>query len=102
LINFGITFIFRIIFDNTPDQGKERRFYNARERLNKIRQLFQENIKIEDIYKQNEKIFNKIKDELSKKEESKSKEFIDQMIKSLEIPENYQEDLEIIFKSKKI
>ena len=42
-------FIFRIIFDITTDQGKERRFYNARERLNKIKQLFQENNKIEDI-----------------------------------------------------
>jgi len=94
-------FIFRIIFDITPDQGKEKRFYNARKTLNEIKQLFQENNKIEDIYKQNEKIFNKIKDELSKKEESKSKEFIDQTIKNLEIPEKYQEDLEIIFKSKK-
>ena len=98
--NVKTLLIFRIIFDNTPNQEKDKRFYKAQEQLNKIKQLFKDGIDIEVIYKQNEKIFNKIKDELTKKE-LKSKEFIDQMIKNLEIPEKYREDLEIMFKSKK-
>ena len=84
--NVKTLLIFRIIFDNTPNQEKDKRFYKAQEQLNKIKQLFKDGTDIEEIYKRNEKIFNKIKDELTKKE-LKSKEFIDQMIKNLEIPE---------------
>ena len=93
--------IFKIIFDNTTGLDQEQRYYKAKEKLNDIKLLFKDNTNIEEIYQQNEKIFNKIKDELSKKEESKSKEFIKQMINYFNIEEKYQEDLEIIFKSKK-
>ena len=99
--NVETLLIFKIIFDNTSGPDQEKRFYNAQRKLNEIKQLFKDGTDIEEIYKQNEKIFNKIKDELSKKEESKSKEFINQMIKNLEIQEKYKEDLEIMFKSKK-
>ena len=93
--------IFKIIFDNILGSDQEKRFYKAQKKLNEINQLFKDGTNIEEIYKQNEKIFNKIKDELSKKEESKSKEFIEQMIKYFNIEKKYQEDLEIMFKSKK-
>ena len=58
-------------------------------------------INIEEIIENNENIFNAIKKELNKKEESKSNEFIEQMIKYFGIEKKYEEDLIIIFKSKK-
>ena len=49
-------------------------------------------INIEVIFKEDEKIFSKIKDELSKKEEIQSKEFIEQMIKYFKINDENKEE----------
>ena len=71
--------IFRIIFDNLPGD-QEKRFNNAKEKLNKITKSFISGEDIETIYENNNKIFNLIKDELSKKNESDTNDFINQMI----------------------
>ena len=101
-------FIFKIIFDNSPGSDQEKRFYKAQETLNTIKQLFikddkddKNEINIEEILFNNDKIFNKIKEELSKKEEEKSKEIIDQMIKYFKIEKKNIEDFVIMLKSKK-
>ena len=104
--------IFKNIFDNLPGD-QERRFKSAKEQLNKITKLFTSGKSIEEIYNNNNKIFNQIKDELSKKDESKSNTFIKQMIDyfidyqkstgnvNFDIAKKYQEDLTMILKSKK-
>ena len=114
--------IFRIIFNNSSGIDQQTRFNNGKRQLDDIKNLFQNINNIGEIDLQNDqfdqkeqkeriKIFNKIKDELSKKEEEKSKEFIDQMIKYFNIDEKfkdnenlknqYKEDLKMLFKSKK-
>ena len=96
--------IFQIIFDNATGLGldQEKRFIRAKEKLLEIKEKFKnDKISIEVIFKEDEKIFSKIKDELSKKEEKKSKEFIEQMINYFKINEKNKEDFEIILKSKK-
>ena len=114
--------IFRIIFNNSSGIDQQTRFNNGKRQLDDIKNLFQNINNINEIDLQNDqidqkeqkeriKIFNKIKDELSKKEEEKSKEFIEQMIKYFNIDEKfkdneslkeeYKEDLKILFKSKK-
>ena len=96
--------LFKVIYDEALgiDQGK--RFSDAIVKLNEIRALLDENAKIEDIYKKNKKIFDKIKDILSNNEK-KADEFINQIKKYyIDAIKNKAElinDLSIIFKSKK-
>ena len=85
--------LFKIIFDNSQGKDQEARFNDGLSKLEEIKKLFVQKINIEEIIEKNENIFNEIKRELSKKEESKSNEFIEQMIKYFGIEKKYEEDL---------
>ena len=93
--------LFKIIFDNSQGKDQEARFNDGLSKLEEIKILFAKNKNIEEIIEKNENLFNEIKRELSKKEESKSNEFIEQTIKYSGTERKYEEDLIIIFKSKK-
>ena len=87
---------FKKIFEKSKGKDQGERFADARRQLSTIKELFQsQSLNIENIFKD-------IKEELSKKEESKSYEFIRQMENYFGIRnEETHNDLSIIIKSKK-
>ena len=94
--------LFKKIFEKSKGSDQEERFKDAKAQLDKIKNLFQKESNIEIIFQNFENIFKDIKEELSKKEESKSDEFIKQMENFFDIKnEENQKDLSIIIKSKK-
>ena len=101
--------LFKKIFEKSKGSDQEERFQDAKSQLDKIKELFkkqssnkEQSLNIEIIFQNFENIFKDIKDELSKKEESKSDEFIKQMENFFDIKnEENQKDLSIIIKSKK-
>ena len=102
---------FKRIFEKARGKDEKERFLDALNNLNSIKRLFEvQKYDIEIIFKfqENEetkkfkKIFENIKDEISKKDELYSDKFIEQMIEYLNIKdENNQKDFIIIIKSKK-
>ena len=111
--------IFKIIFANTKGD-EEGRFNKGKNELDEIKKSFQTHQKnlnefekngnnkdkrdegLDDIMVKNEIIFDKMKDELCKYDESKSYLFINQMIDYFEIKnESLKKDIKIFFKSKK-
>ena len=95
--------LFKKIFEKSKGSDQEERFKDAKSQLDKIKELFKnQSSNIEIIFQNFENIFKDIKNELSKKEESKSDEFIKQMEDYFDIKnEENQKDLSIIIKSKK-
>ena len=104
--------LFKKIFDKSKGKNQEERFKDALEKLKFIKTKFEEANNIETIFKfklekeedskKFENIFENIKDELSKREDSQSDIFIKQMIEYFNIKdENKRKDLIIIIKSKK-
>jgi nucleoside 2-deoxyribosyltransferase len=67
-------FIFEIIIKNVKGNDEEKRFENAKEKLDKLKESFQDNQDIEKIIGE-DNIFNIIKEELSKKDKSYSEIF---------------------------
>ena len=108
--------LFKIIYDEEFENDQNKHFCKGIEKLKKIiNTLFdKDNCNIQEIYENNKKIFDKIKDIVSNNE-SKADLFIDQMIdyyikekketkRAKEIKEEKKEvinDLMILFKSKK-
>ena len=108
--------IFKIIFGGTKGD-EEKRFIKGENILNGIRDLFknhqikyenkginkdQINEDLDKIMEDNKEIFNKMKNELSKYNVSKSDEYINQMIDYFGIKnEQLVKDIKIFFKSKK-
>ena len=103
--------LFKKIFEKAKGIDQEERFKDALGKLKMIKKSFEEEkFNIETIFKfedaedskKFENIFENIKDELSKKEDSQSDKFINQMIDYFNIKEeNKKKDLIIIIKSKK-
>ena len=103
--------LFKKIFEKSKGRAQEERFKDALAKLNMIKKSFEEANDIETIFKfkfkdeedskKFENIFENIKDELSKKEDSQSEKFINQMIRYFNIDDNKKKDLIIIIKSKK-
>ena len=93
--------LFKKIFEIGKGKDQGQRFDNASNELRDIKNSFKESKNIEIIFNKFKKIFKDIKEELSKKEESKSDEFIEQMIVYFDIKnKETKEDLEIMIKSK--
>lgn len=107
--------LFKKIFENAQGKDQAARFYDANKKLKELKDLFaQKPSDIEVIFNQKNYIdtFKDIKEELGKKSENKSKEFIDQMIDYFNIKDNDKdkdkdknkkiiEDLKLIINSKK-
>ena len=97
--------LFKKIFENSQGKDQSERFEDGLKKLKNLKKLFDEKSSdIEVIF--NEKnfvnIFKNIKEELGRKVEAKSDEFINQMIDYFNIKDNKkQEELLIIIKSKK-
>ena len=96
--------LFKKIFGNTQGKDGSDRFENGIRKLHNLKRLFEYTSNIEIIF--NEKyfvnIFRNIKEELARKDESKSVEFIKQMINFFNINDEKKiEELTIIIKSKK-
>ena len=93
---------FKILNKNALGKDEEERFINAKAQLDKIRKSFVDNNNIEEIYSQNDKFFDSIKDELNKREDNIAKKFVEQLINYFDLSEKkYLEDLIILLKSKK-
>ena len=93
--------LFKKIYENSQGRDQIERFDHAERKLYEIKYLFKESLNIEIIFQKFENIFNNIKEELSRKGESKSNEFINQMVDYFHINnEETKEDLSIIIKSK--
>ena len=105
--------IFKILFKNSKGADQEVRFSKAKTELDRIKHLFknyQESLSENNKEKREQdldkilenKIFDIIKDELSKKEDKEAEEFITQMIKYFDIKDKQLDnDLNIFFKCKK-
>ena len=97
--------LFKKIFEKAQGKDQSERFKDGIDKLNKLKDSFKKNsTNIEEIFKDKdfEKIFTNIKEELSKKEESKSDKFIEQMIDYFDVKdESEQNNLKIMIKSKK-
>ena len=104
--------LFKKIFEKSKGKDQEERFIYALDILKSIKTSFEKTKDIETIFKfklvkeedsrKFENIFEYIKDELSKREDSQSDIFINQMIEYFDInDENKKKDLVIIIKSKK-
>ena len=97
--------LFQKIFEDTKGINQEDRFSKAYFKLEELKGKFKENPKnIEVIFndKSFKNIFEKIKEELSRKDEIKSNEFVEQMINNFEVTdENAIKDLKMLIKSKK-
>ena len=91
--------LFKIIYDDIFSPSEEEHFDKAMQKLTEIKELFDSNENIEEIYKKNKKIFDKIKDLC--KFTSKAELYIDQ-IKNYFNLENIEciDDLAILIKSK--
>ena len=92
---------FKIIYDNTKGREEESHFKNALNKLQEIKKSFINSNDIEDIYRENEYILNKVKDILCNKEQFQSNKIIEQMVQYFELKDQCKEDLIIICKSKK-
>ena len=97
--------LFKKIFEDTKGTNQEERFSKAYFKLEELKGKFKENPKnIEVIFKDEsfKNIFEKIKEELGRKDEIKSNEFVEQMINNFEVTdENAIKDLKMLIKSKK-
>lgn len=104
--------LFKKIFEKSKGKDQEERFIYALDILKSIKTSFEKTKDIETIFKfklvkeedsrKFENIFEYIKDELSKREDSQSDIFIKKMIEYFDInDENKKKDLVIIIKSKK-
>jgi len=97
--------LFKKIFENSQGKDQSERFEDGLKKLNNLKKLFNESSSnIEVIFNEENfvNIFKNIKEELGKKDESKSKEFIEQMIEYFNIKDGKKiEELKIIIKSKK-
>ena len=93
--------LFKKIFESSKGNDQEERFKDAKSQLDKVKILFKNQSNIEIIFQENKDIFKIIKEELSKKEEYKSDEFIEQMVNYFKINDKTKTDLSIIIKSKK-
>ena len=94
--------LFRKIYEKSKGSDQEERFKDAKSQLDKIKYLFKKESNIEIVFNNFENIFEDIKEELSKKEESKSDEFIKQMENYFDKKnEETKKDLSILIKSKK-
>ena len=92
--------LFEVLYDETFGSDQEKRFNNAMKSLNEIKDLFWDGGDAGEIYEKNKKIFNKIKEILSKNE-SKVAPFIQRMIDYFKIKrKELIHDLILIFKSK--
>ena len=97
--------LFKKIFENAVGKDQSERFDDGVNKLNNLKKLFDKNASnIQIIF--NEKnfinIFKNIKEELGRKDESKSNEFIKQMVEYFNITDEKKiEELTIIIKSKK-
>ena len=114
--------LFKKIYEKSQGKNQEDRYRDAKNKLDEIKNLLTiqqttneklstkektptgeslSNIE-EIILKKYENIFNEIKEELSKKEDSITEEFINQMIKICNITnEETKKDLDLLIKSKK-
>ena len=98
--------LFRIIYDDAYGENQKNRFDEAYNSYDKIKTLFKTEddknpIDPNEIYRKEKSIFNKIREILSVNE-SKTDDFIQQMIKHFELKDKQLiEDLTLIFKSKK-
>ena len=96
--------LFKKIFENTQGINQAERFDAANKKLKELKNLFTKSSDIEAIFNDKNYIdtFRDIKEELGRKSEIKSKEFIGQMIHYFKI-ENVQiiKDLNMIINSKK-
>ena len=99
--------LFKKIFEKSKGRDREERFKEALIILKFIKKYFEKTNDIETIFKfklkrENENIFENIKDDLSKKKDSQSELFVVQMIEYFNIrDENNRKDLIILIKSKK-
>ena len=97
--------LFNMIYENTQGKDELNRFYEAMHKLKDIKMVFERNESdIERIFKVEEysNIIKDIKEELSKKDESESALFINQMKDYFDIKDkSIIEDLIILIKSKK-
>ena len=97
--------LFKKIYKSTRIKNENERFIDALKELNMIKCSFEKTNDIEKIFNSHEfgNIFENIKDELSKKDDSLSKKYISQMIDYFNIKhQNKKMDLKIMIKSKKI
>lgn len=102
--NYKDFLLFKKIFDNVQGSDQAESFTDAINKLNELKNKFKSNLDIEEIFKHKEfvNIFKKIKEELGRKTENKSNEFIKQMIGKFEIKEEKQiHDLTTIINNKK-
>ena len=97
--------LFKKIFENAQGIDQAERFEDATRKLVELKELFKNNSKNIEVIFNNEKfliIFKDIKEELSRKTENKSEEFVDQMIKYFKIEDKKViKDLKMIINSKK-
>jgi hypothetical protein len=97
--------LFKKIFENAQGIDQAERFEDATKKLGELKELFKNNSKNIEVIFNNEKffiIFKDIKEELGRKTEIKSKEFVDQMIEYFKIKDSKViKDLKMIINSKK-
>ena len=96
--------LFKKIFEKAQGKDQAERFDDANKKLNELKDLFSEkssNIEVIFDHKNYKDIFKDIKEELGKKSEIKSEEFINQMIDYFGVKESTIKDLKIIINSKK-
>ena len=95
--------LFKKILEISQGRNREELYNDGLRKLNELKNSFEKNSSnIEIIFQQYENIFKYIKEELSKEEESKSDEFIEQMVNYFDIKDvKTKKDLSIIIKSKK-
>ena len=97
--------LFNKIYENAQGKDEVKRFDDAKDKLESLKRKFDENnSNIEIIFedKDFQNIFQNIKEELSKKDESESRLFINQMIDYFEIRnKSIIKDLNILIRSNK-
>ena len=97
--------LFKKIFEDTKGKDQEDRFSKAYNKLKELKIKFKENPNnIEVIFNDKDfvNIFKEIKEELGRKDEIKSDEFLEQMKNNFDITdENAIKDLKMLIKSKK-
>jgi len=97
--------LFKKIFENAQGRDQAERFEDATKKLGELKELFKQNSKMIEVIFNDEKFvitFKDIKEELGRKTEIKSKEFVDQMIEYFKIKDNKViKDLNMIINSKK-
>ena len=96
--------LFKKIFDNAQGKNQAELFADATKKLSGLKESFKKNSNIESIFNDPNYVntFKDIKEELGRKSESKTKDFIDQMIDYFNIKDkNAINDLKMIINSKK-